>query len=107
MKLYLCGPMSGYPGYNYEQFIVEEGSLIISGYEVLNPARNIPVTKEWDAYIRMSIRQVTEVDGIATLHGWEMSAGAALEVHIAHALRIPVLSVDTWILKSELGELPK
>lgn len=95
--LYIAGPMTGYPNYNYEAFDKAEKWLREHGYEVLNPTTNKPEEPSWDNYMRASIVQVTQADGVAVLRNWQMSAGAALEVHIAHSLRIPVLSVETWL----------
>jgi hypothetical protein len=94
--LYVAGPMSGYEGFNYPAFFDAEHSLVNAGYAVLNPARN-PKQASWDDYMRAAIAQVIAADGIAVLPDWQMSAGAALEVHIAHALRVPVHSVDHWL----------
>lgn len=96
MKLYIAGPMSHYPDYNYPAFREAEAQLRLVGFDVLNPARN-PPCDAWDGYMRAAIRQVLAADGIAVLPDWQMSAGAALEVHIAHALRVPVLAVDRWV----------
>ncbi|MCW2902433.1 MAG: 50, gp50 [Streptosporangiaceae bacterium] len=95
MKLYIAGPMSGFPDYNYPAFERAEGLLQSKGYQTLNPANN-PACDTWDDYMRAAIAQVIQADGIAVLPAWQMSAGAALEVHIAHALRVPVHSVDHW-----------
>ena len=96
VSLYVAGPMSGYPRFNYPAFFDAEHLLRTSGYDVLNPARN-PKQHSWDGYMRAAIRQVLDADGLAVLPDWQMSAGAALEVHIAHTLRVPVHSVDHWV----------
>lgn len=95
IALYIAGPMSGYEGFNYPAFFDAEKVLADLGYLVLNPARN-PKQADWDGYMRAAIAQVIQARGIATLPDWQMSAGAALEVHIAHALRVPVHSVEHW-----------
>ena len=99
MKLYVAGPMSGYPDFNYGTFHEAERALRLVGYDVLNPATN-PECDSWDGYMRAAIAQVIQADGIAVLPDWQMSAGAALEVHIAHALRVPVLAVARWLEKA-------
>lgn len=98
--LYVAGPMSGYDGFNYAAFHTAERWLRNHGYDVLNPATN-PECDSWDGYMRAAIAQVIRADGIAVLPDWQMSAGAALEVHIAHTLRVPVLSVDRWAEKAK------
>lgn len=101
MKLYVAGPMSGYDGFNYPTFFDAEHLLRNAGYGVLNPARN-PKQSDWDGYMRAAIAQVIQADGIAVLPDWQMSAGAVLEVHIAHALRVPVHSVEHWVNLDEV-----
>lgn len=96
MSLYIAGPMSGYDAFNYPAFFDAEAALNRAGYTCLNPARN-PKQSGWDDYMRAAIAQVIQADGIAVLPDWQMSAGAALEVHIAHALRVPVHSVGHWV----------
>lgn len=95
--LYVAGPMTGYPDYNYKAFDEAERWLRDHGYEVLNPTSNKPDDPTWDNYMRASIVQVTQADGIAVLRNWQGSAGAVLEVQIAQALRVPVLPVEVWL----------
>lgn len=94
--LYIAGPMSGYAGHNYPAFDKAERDLTLAGYTALNPATNPPCDR-WEGYMRAAIGQVIQADGLAVLDGWQMSAGAALEVHIAHALRLPVHDLAHWL----------
>lgn len=100
VRLYIAGPMSGYPGFNYPAFFDAEVELRRANYDILNPARN-GKQSSWDGYMRAAIAQVIAADGIAVLPDWQMSAGATLEVHIAHSLRVPVHSVRHWIALDE------
>ncbi len=95
-RLYIAGPMTGYPEFNYPAFIAAAVNLRAAGFKVENPADN-PVQSSWRDYMRCSLRQVSWVDGVATLPGWELSRGAVLEVHIAHSLGLPTLTVDQWL----------
>lgn len=95
MRLYVAGPMSGLPEFNYPAFMRAAELLRARGYEVENPAEN-PFCDDWVGYMRLSLVQISRVDGLAVLDGWQMSRGATLEVHIAHALHLPVLPVDHW-----------
>ena len=101
MRLYVAGPMSGLPAYNYPAFDRASRSLRLAGYEVENPAEN-PACEDWVGYMRLSLVQISKVDGLAVLDGWPLSRGATLEVHIAHALLLPVLTVARW-LQQELA----
>lgn len=98
MKLYIAGPMTGLPDFNYPAFIDAEDKLKAAGYEVENPARNQPEgTASWLAFMRMSLVQISKVDGIALLPGWNASKGATLEEHIGSALGLQVRYVHTWL----------
>jgi hypothetical protein len=105
--LYVAGPMSGYPAYNYPAFESAAAQLRRMGYAVLSPTENKPDNPTWDNYMRASIAQVIAADGIAVLDNWQMSAGAALEVHIAHALRVPVLPLREWVNRAPDKEVQK
>ena len=100
--LYIAGPMSGYPNFNYPAFHAAENMLIENGYAVLSPAPEKVIPDTWDNYLRASIRQVLDASGVACLPGWEMSPGARLEVDIAHKLRIPVLPLTVWLSNANL-----
>lgn len=96
MKLYIAGPMSGLPSFNYPAFYVAEGHLTASGYGVLNPARN-DKQESWEGYMRAAIAQVIQADGVAFLPGSETSRGAQLELTIAKALGIEAKPVHEWV----------
>lgn len=40
MKVYIAGPMSGIPEFNYPAFNTAEGQLFVAGFMPLNPARS-------------------------------------------------------------------
>lgn len=105
MKLYIAGPMSGMPDWNYPAFFEAEEQLRALGHAALNPARNDGATPEaaiaasgtpeapshpWEHYLRRDIPKVVSADGLVMLPGWQNSRGANLEVHIATALGMPL-----------------
>lgn len=96
MKVYISGPMTGYPGYNYPAFHAAENELRSRGYDTLNPARH-PAQESWVDYLRLDLVDVLAADGLALLPGWEASRGAQLEVHVAHALGMRVLPLNAWL----------
>lgn len=89
--LYIAGPMSGLPGNNYGAFHAAAALLRAAGYAVENPAENpAPRCGTWLAYMRMSLVQISRVDGLVMLPGWEQSRGARAEFSIACDLGLPV-----------------
>lgn len=97
--LYVSGPMTGEPEFNFPVFNAAAKVLRTAGYTVLNPAENWggAMTIPRALCMRLDIQQVLLADGIATLSGWERSRGARLEVGIAGAVEIPVDTVEAWV----------
>ena len=97
--VYLSGPMTGKPQFNFPAFHQAANRLRAAGYHVLNPAdnwggaTNIPRA----ACMRLDISQLLCADGVALLDGWRESKGARLEIDIAHELQLHVMTVDWWL----------
>jgi len=106
MRLYIAGPMSGLPDYNYPAFFAAERDLIAAGFDTLNPARDEgrDGCKEWADFMRASLRDLADADGIALLPGWQNSRGAAMEYRIGHDLGIPVQRLDEWLNQTNHSE---
>lgn len=98
MKLYVSGPMTGIPEYNYPAFHAAKARLESLGHDVISPA-DLPVTDgwEWIDYILTDLGSVFQVDGVATLDGWERSNGARIECRVAIEREIPVKPLEDWI----------
>lgn len=104
MRIYVSGPMSHYPGHNFEAFAYATKLLQDAGYDVHDPGEfGIVDGWEWADYLRKDLKDVLEVDGIATLDNWQCSRGAVLEVHVAQALGMPVLPIDVWLTNAEVA----
>ncbi|MDE2104620.1 MAG: DUF4406 domain-containing protein [Patescibacteria group bacterium] len=89
--IYLSGPMTGLPGFNYDFFNETASKLRGIGHEVVNPAElNKPGAHDYNHYLRTDIAALMKCDTIALLPGWEKSNGAHLEVHIAHRVGIEI-----------------
>jgi len=97
--VYVCGPMTGLPGLNFEAFFEADKRLRDAGYEVLNPADRAGRTpgKPWAWYLRRCIKDVADADGLALLPNWERSRGASLEVLIAGQLQMPAWPLVKWL----------
>lgn len=96
--LYIAGPMTGLPDYNYDAFHAAQAELHRAGFVVMNPARNgLPMGLQWHQYMRRDLSMLSACNGIALLPGWERSRGARLEVAWADALQMPVRAAADWI----------
>lgn len=81
-RIYLSGPMTGLPDFNYPAFNAEAARLRALGYHVENPAEN-PPQETWEAYMEVCIPQLLTCDTIALLPGWSESRGALWERYVA------------------------
>lgn len=100
-RLYLAGPMTGYPDWNYPAFMEVEDRLTKIGFLVTNPARLGDPSQPWRINMRLSIRAMLECDGVALLSGWSTSPGARLEYQVARDLGIAATDWDVWIILYE------
>ncbi|WP_322069945.1 DUF4406 domain-containing protein [Paraburkholderia bannensis] len=94
MKLYIAGPMTGYPELNFPAFHAEAARLRALGFEIVNPAElNADPTAEWLDCMRVDIAaMMTEkCDGVALLPGWEHSRGAPIEHNLMRDLGLRVI----------------
>jgi predicted dienelactone hydrolase len=96
MRIYITGPMSGLPEFNYPAFHAADAALKALGHETLNPANN-PECDSWEGYMRAAIAQVIQAEAIAFLPGSDSSRGALLELKIGEELGLYVCSLDWWL----------
>lgn len=92
-RIYLAGPMTGLPDYNYPAFHAVAARLRALGHHVENPAEN-PGQETWQAYMRQALRQMLTCDLVALLPGWADSRGATLERYIAQQVGIEVIAAS-------------
>jgi len=105
-KIYIAGPMSGIPEFNFPAFSEVELLLTEAGFEAINPAKkeiernlnakayadgdgDLAIATGFDfreAYL-WDVTKVIEADGIYMLPGWQKSAGAMGEHAIAIAIQ--------------------
>ena len=95
MRIYIAGPMTGLPEYNYPAFNAAAEELRRQGHEVENPAENPePPCRSWEGYMRMAVAQLVRCETVALLPGWEASKGANVEHRLAHDLGLKVLPIS-------------
>lgn len=91
-RIYVAGPMTGLPEFNYPAFNAAAERLRALGFEVENPAENpAPECGTWLGYMRMALAQLVRCDGVALLPGWQDSRGARIERELAHKLGLTVM----------------
>lgn len=95
MRLYIAGPMRGYPKMNFAEFRDAAEHLRYLGYEVISPAEQDELSGEEPikslkdyvsrlaGFMERDLALIDQCDGIALLDGWEKSTGARIE--LAHA----------------------
>ena len=93
-RVYLSGPMTGLPEYNFPAFNAAAEVLRGNGLDVVNPAEINGFDTPYIECLRKDIEALCRCDAIALLPGWEKSNGAHLELHIAHRLGMEVMFVD-------------
>jgi len=119
-KVYVAGPMTGYPQFNIPAFERQTRRLRAAGFEVVSPVeRDSPAVQEaaraskdgalvndqiagetWGQILARDVMIVAdEVQGIVALPRWEKSKGARLEIFVALLCKKPVF-VDAHLYES-------
>ncbi len=94
-RIYIAGPMTGLPEFNFPAFNAKAVELRAEGWHVENPAEHGHVKgARWADYLRWDISRIVTCGAIYLLPGWETSKGAQLEVYIGKALGLTFLGAD-------------
>lgn len=95
MKLYLSGPMTGLPEYNFPAFEQARSQLRNMGHEVICPAEAGKVEGwQWEQYMRRDIVMLMDAEAVVVLPGWENSRGATLEVDVASKIGMAIYDLN-------------
>lgn len=122
MRVYIAGPMTGIPQFNYPAFDAAAECLRRQGHEVFSPAEmDDPETRRlamaspdgspgsgtangetWGDFLARDVKLIadSELDAVVVLPGWERSRGARLETFIARMEGIAVLAIY------DMGDVP-
>jgi Domain of unknown function (DUF4406) len=104
LKLYLCGPMSNLPQFNFPAFDEAAAALRAAGHMIVAPhehdspeyraaalasatgsVADVPAGETWGTALARDVRIITDegIEGIVYLPGWYQSRGARLETFVA------------------------
>lgn len=98
MLIYVAGPMTGLPDFNYPAFRAAAAELREAGFDVEDPSTNEnPTPGDYHGWLRAGLAQLIRCDGVALLDGWEASGGARLEVNVGATLGLRVAPLAQWI----------
>jgi NTP pyrophosphatase (non-canonical NTP hydrolase) len=114
-KVYIAGPMRGYPRYNFDAFFAAEERIRKElGWDVISPAR-IDVELGFDpdiehnidrdmlnTFIKRDVDAICQCDAIVLLPGWEKSTGTKAEIAIALFLGMELLEYGDNIQPNSL-----
>ena len=97
LVVYVSGPMTGLPEYNYPNFMRVEKQLLDLGLgiDVINPAHTgVQEGWVWQDYMKHDLKLLLDkpVNVLILLEGWESSRGARLEKLVADELGVLVLT---------------
>lgn len=92
LMIYLSGPMTGIPDYNYPEFRKAAKTLRDFGHVVFDPSEAFEGRTDLpkEVYMRKDIEMLLQANVVALLEGWEGSKGAQLEVEVAKQCGIPI-----------------
>ena len=101
-RIYLSGPMTGRPEFNFPAFHAAASELRSRGMAVVNPAEIEPTgEKTWANCMKADIKALCDCCTVALLPGWEDSKGANIEARLAINLGMRVVEIETLLAEAE------
>ncbi len=94
-RVYVAGPMTGLPEFNFPAFNAVAEQLSARGMHVENPAQHGHVDgASWADYLRYDLSRLVTCSVIHLLPGWSQSRGATLELYVAFTLGLAIQYAD-------------
>ena len=97
-RVYVSGPMTGYPNENEAAFTEATLELWSLGYSVCNPHDTSALLGKLThaQYLRFDFERVLEADFLVALPGWENSMGALSELLMAVRMSVKCWRWETF-----------
>lgn len=89
-RIYIAGPMTGYEGFNHDEFNKVSFDLSFEYESVLNPA-SLPKGLTQGQYMDICFAMIRAADAIYLLKGYEESKGAMAELAYAERLGLEII----------------
>ena len=96
-KVYIAGPMTGYPDFNRPAFRTAASILREMDLDVVCPA-DFQQGDQWEELMKHAIPQMLSCDRVVLLGEWERSRGARLEAFIAREVGMKVETLGELLL---------
>ncbi|MHB8147995.1 MAG: DUF4406 domain-containing protein [Vulcanimicrobiaceae bacterium] len=109
MRIYLAGPMTGYPDHNKPAFDVAARALRQLGHDVTTPAEiaRAHPGASLVSLIPLDLAAVCQADAVVLLPGWERSKGVALEKHAAEYCGVRVVLLAEVLCANKFREVER
>jgi len=107
MKIYVCGPISGYEDYNLPAFNEAEQTLKNLGHETINPCSldgDGSRRETWESYLKRDLKLLVDCDAVLLLDNWHSSRGAMLEFYVATNLKLKFYFWDRLTVGHYVGD---
>lgn len=101
-RVYVSGPMTGLPDFNFPAFDAAALGLRAIGVGVENPAelKLDPQAASRHEYLRADLNALAGCDAMALLPGWERSPGSRLEIENALAMGLVIAPLGAFLIDS-------
>jgi hypothetical protein len=107
-KIFISGPMTGYPEWNFPKFIEVAADLRTLDYDVFNfvetmtpeEMTNVPT---WEKCMKRAIPELCKCDIVLVLDGWRKSQGARTEVFFAQLLKLRIYDEFLKDITDDIG----
>lgn len=96
-RIYIAGPMTGLPEFNYPAFRAASARWRAAGWRVRCPTEAFDgdQSRTYAEFMRADVAMLLDVEAVAVLLGWEQSRGARFEVHLAQILGLPIYCAES------------